>query len=131
MPLCDTMNVTTQVPGTLGTFRLQVLWRRKGESVMAGQLDPALRKAWKQTTHVAVVCLLALLLLGPAVPARAEAPAPDELLQFTSGGHILGFGADGVVAATGSHAYRVQFVNAAAAPVADTPPAEGGSGALP
>jgi hypothetical protein len=87
-----------------------------------------LRNALRQTIRMAVACLLALMLLGPTVSATTETSHPDDLLQFTSGGHILGFTADGVYAASGGHAYRVQFVNAATAPVADTPPAEGGGG---
>ncbi|HYJ04970.1 MAG TPA: SBBP repeat-containing protein, partial [Chthoniobacterales bacterium] len=37
---------------------------------------------------------------------------PDNLLQFTSGGHILGFAADAIYVAGRSHSLRVQFVNA-------------------
>ncbi|MBU0661759.1 SBBP repeat-containing protein [Patescibacteria group bacterium] len=51
-----------------------------------------------------------------AVSAAAE-PQPQvveasSMLQFTSGGHALGFTADGMYAATGSHALHVDFVGA-------------------
>jgi hypothetical protein len=94
-------------------------------------MNVPLRNTFQRTIHVAIACLLALTLVGPAAPIRAEASPSDDLLQFTSGEYILGFSAGGVVAATGGHAYRVQFVNAAAAPAADTPPADGDSGAPP
>ena len=88
----------------------------------------------KLSLYLWLTGLLVLLLLGLSTPAGAAPPAevdPAELLQFTSGGHILGFAPDGVYAATGSHAYRVEFVDAAVTPVADTPTGDGDSGALP
>ena len=42
---------------------------------------------------------------------KYDLPAPNNILQFTSGGHVLGFAADAVYVASGSHALRVQFVN--------------------
>src|SRR6202521_2800872 len=42
---------------------------------------------------------------------KCEPAVPKDILQFTSGGHILGFAADSVYVAGGSHAIRVQFVN--------------------
>ena len=42
----------------------------------------------------------------------AQAAAPEGLLQFTSGGHALGFAIGGMFAATGSHALRVGFTGA-------------------
>jgi hypothetical protein len=41
---------------------------------------------------------------------KGQPTAPNDILQFTSGGHILGFAADGVYMASGSHVLRVQFV---------------------
>jgi hypothetical protein len=38
--------------------------------------------------------------------------APHDILQFASGRHVLGFAADALYVASGSHALRVQFVNA-------------------
>jgi hypothetical protein len=58
------------------------------------------------------------LLPVAAAPSLAGAPAakavtaPAELLQFTSAGHMLGFQPDAMLVATGSHALRVQFVDA-------------------
>ncbi len=42
----------------------------------------------------------------------ANTTTVDGLLQFTSGGHALGFTSQGMYAATGSHALHVDFVNA-------------------
>ncbi len=42
----------------------------------------------------------------------ASAASAVGLLQFTSGGHALGFTSQGMYAATGSHALHVDFVNA-------------------
>ena len=50
--------------------------------------------------------------------------APKDLLQFTSGGHVLGFASGSVYVASGSHALRVEFVRArATSPVSDAVPA--------
>ena len=68
--------------------------------------------------------LLVLLILVVAVgnmPKPVQAAAPN-LAQFTSSGHALGFTADGIYAATGTHALRVNFVNANnVQPLADSP----------
>jgi hypothetical protein len=64
---------------------------------------------------VALVLLFGALGVTPtqviaeSQPQAAEAPT---LLQFSSGGHVLGFANDGMYAATGSHALHVNFVNA-------------------
>ena len=42
---------------------------------------------------------------------KRDLSGPSDILQFTSGGHILGFAADAVYVASGSHALRVEFVN--------------------
>jgi hypothetical protein len=56
-----------------------------------------------------------------STPRPAQAAAPG-LMQFTSGGHALGFTANGIYAATGTHALRVDFVNANnVQPLADSP----------
>ena len=44
--------------------------------------------------------------------AESQTQTAQALLQFTSGGHALGFTKDGMYAATGSHALHVDFVNA-------------------
>ena len=67
---------------------------------------------------VLLILFFTLALAGPvdvrqpslAKPAR-EAEAPS-LLQYTSGGHVLGFTSQGMYAATGSHVLRVDFVDA-------------------
>jgi len=45
------------------------------------------------------------------VGKTAHSTAPKDILQFTSGGHVLGFAKTGVYVASGSHALRVEFVN--------------------
>jgi len=74
--------------------------------------------------HLVLVGVLSpsLVLAAPAIAAASDAatsPAAKEeraaspnLLQFTSGGHALGFTSGGVYAATGTHALRVDFVDA-------------------
>jgi uncharacterized repeat protein (TIGR02543 family) len=50
--------------------------------------------------------------LQQAEPRKSKLPTePKQILQFTSGGHILGFAKDCVYVASGSHALRVEFVN--------------------
>ncbi len=56
-----------------------------------------------------IILLLAAMLLLPA-PASAEAAVPVELLQFTSGRHVLGFSADRVYIASGSYLLQEEFV---------------------
>ena len=65
--------------------------------------------------------LLVLSLILPVLPAQAAhavqsdpatSTATAGLLQFSSGGHTLGFGSRGMYAATGSHALHVDFVGA-------------------
>src|SRR5205814_565510 len=63
-----------------------------------------------------------------AVTKTAHLTAPKDILQFTSGGHILGFAKSGVYVATGSHALRVEFVNAhSTTPLSNTLPSETGN----
>ncbi len=63
---------------------------------------------------IALAVGIMLALAGPlhAAPATAQAAKAPSLLQFTAGGHALGFSPQGMYAATGSHALRVDFVNA-------------------
>jgi hypothetical protein len=59
--------------------------------------------------------LLALVLLFPAtVPVQAATGSDNPqstLLQFTGGGHVLGFDKDGIYVAAGDHVLKVEFVN--------------------
>ncbi len=57
----------------------------------------------------------------------------DNLLQFSSVGHVLGFSRDGVILASASHMLKTEFVNAnAVAPEADqSSSGEAGDGAAP
>jgi hypothetical protein len=80
--------------------------------------------------------LTALSFLLAALPAQAvqaaaaKSAAPADLLQFTSGGHALGFAAGGMYAATGSHALHVGFLGAnAIPPQADSPASADGKAA--
>jgi len=56
-------------------------------------------------------------------PAAGQTAAPAELLQFTSGGHALGFKPEGVYLATRDHVLRENFAGTrGVAPLADQPP---------
>jgi hypothetical protein len=71
--------------------------------------------------------LLAALPLQAVRAATVSSTAPESLLAFTSGGHALGFAADGMYAATGSHALHVEFVGAnVVQPNSDSPAAADG-----
>ena len=70
-----------------------------------------------------------------AAPAASQPIPADGLVQFTSGGHILGFQAGGVYIVSPAHALHVTFLGAnnvppatAAAPAAPTPPSLGAPG---
>ena len=71
----------------------------------------------------AVAFLAGVLVLLTAAMVHA-APMPDgqKLLQYTAGGHVLGFDAGQMYVATGSHMLRVEFVGASDC----EPVAEGG-----
>src|SRR5690349_4702874 len=62
----------------------------------------------------------------PELIKQHHRATPDQLLQFTSRGHILGFSSHGVYVAGGSHALHVEFVNPReTTPVSDAAPDEG------
>jgi hypothetical protein len=76
--------------------------------------------------------LVAFFLLSAVPPARAEQAmpagptAPAGLLQFTAGGHALGFAAGGMYAAAADHALHVEFAGAhAVQPQPDSPAGDG------
>jgi hypothetical protein len=83
----------------------------------------------RSTNLLWVIILLGatVFINGQVEAAGSTLPeAADKVLQFTSGGHVLGFGSDGVTVAGGSHALRVQFVNAHnSIPVSDGPSGKG------
>ena len=75
--------------------------------------------------HSKIIILFIVLLLSsgysitsPAQNVQAGAKegrtltSPAELLQFTAGGHVLGFRKDGVFVASADHALGIEFVNA-------------------
>ena len=56
-------------------------------------------------------------------PTEPTAPTTPTILQFTAGEHVLGFTPNAVYAASGTHAYRVEFVDARpTTPLADAAP---------
>ncbi|MGD0855571.1 MAG: SBBP repeat-containing protein [Dehalococcoidia bacterium] len=60
------------------------------------------------------VCMLLLILalMCPAsLPVQASIEPDNTFLQFTGGGHVLGFTQDGMYAAAGDHALKVEFVS--------------------
>ena len=81
-------------------------------------------RLYRNVAHLSLAALLVLglmaLFVGPH-PASASEPnntlAPDEnsqekLLQFTSGGHVLGFSSEGVLIASVDHMVKTKFVDA-------------------
>jgi hypothetical protein len=71
--------------------------------------------------------LLAVLPVQAAQAASEKSAAPADLLQFTSGGHALGFAAGSMYAATGSHSLHVDFVDAKSVqPKTDSPASSDG-----
>ena len=78
------------------------------------------------------IILLIIVLSLASLPARATGriSAPADLLQFTAGGHALGFSPGGMYAATGSHALHVEFAGAnAVRPQSDSPAGTDGKAA--
>jgi hypothetical protein len=74
---------------------------------------------------------MAINLLLAALPLRSVRAAPlsadpADLLQFTSGGHVLGFTDQGMYAATGTHALHMDFADANRVPPQSSSPAGGG-----
>jgi len=85
------------------------------------------RRLVLRTLNAALIVLCMLVLVGPAnaAPALPSQPAgvtqPSSLLRFTSGGHALGFSAQSVYAASGTHALHLDFLGAnAVQPQADS-----------
>ena len=66
--------------------------------------------------------LLILALICPAsLPVEASTGSDSTLLQYTGGGHVLGFSEGEFYVATGDHALKVEFVNGLAVqPVAES-----------
>ncbi len=64
--------------------------------------------------NICLVLFVLVLLFPTAIPVQAATGSgspQSTLLQFTSGGHVLGFSENGIYAATGDHALKVEFVN--------------------
>jgi hypothetical protein len=76
--------------------------------------------------------VLPLQTVAAALAVLTAKPEAPELLQFTAGGHVLGFAAGGMYAATGSHALHVEFMDAnRVRPQSDSPASgEGQAAAL-
>jgi hypothetical protein len=91
-----------------------------------------LQGEWEDTmkTRLLITLFATLNLLPAAVTRPAESANAADLLQFTSGGHALGFAANGVYAAAGDHALHVAFAGAnAVQPQADSPASQKGQSA--
>ncbi|HET9908129.1 MAG TPA: hypothetical protein VFQ23_15870, partial [Anaerolineales bacterium] len=94
----------------------------------------------KSISRIVSVLFVLIFMLGLAGPAHAKKSLPVEyaktddapfLLEFTSGGHALGFRSQGMYAATGTHALSVDFVGAnPVSPIADTPPSTNGQASV-
>jgi hypothetical protein len=72
----------------------------------------------KTALRIISAILIVLFLLTEVLPIQIvktvskTAVQSARLLQFTAGGHALGFTSNGVYAATGSHVLHVDFVGA-------------------
>jgi len=80
----------------------------------------------RQCLRIAVGTLLVILLLlagAGSVTLNQSSPTTngkENLLQFTSAGHVLGFAKDGVIVASARHMLRIDFLNSSSvAPEAD------------
>jgi len=112
-----------------------IMSRRRPErrGTMSNQLYVPVhaRRVFVCAALAALLLALSVLTTAGAV-AHAAPTAPTErlansLLQFTAGGHALGFAREGVYIASADHALRVEFVGSAgAAPLADAAAAEPG-----
>ncbi len=84
-------------------------------------------KVWKLLSVWMVLVLMVGLGVGlaPATTAKAAATpmvsgtyvstaAGENLLQFTSGGHVLGFSSDGVIIAAADHMLKTEFIDSRA-----------------
>ena len=89
-----------------------------------------------KTNHVLKFAVMFVALGGAVVfvgrhseAGKATDPtATNDILQFTSSGHVLGFAMNSVYVANGSHALRVEFVNARSTnPVGAAAPSDGKS----
>ena len=82
---------------------------------------------------VLVMSLVLVPWLAAPVPLRAEkAPeAAGALLQFQSGGHVLGFAPEGMYVSNGTYALRVAFVGAESVAPQAAASGAGDSGAVP
>ena len=80
-------------------------------------------KTEKHIKRVGGILLVLLILFGAVGSLTKPAQSVETgLMQFTSGGHALGFASSGIYAATGTHALRVDFVEAnPVQPMADSP----------
>jgi hypothetical protein len=83
---------------------------------------------FKKAEGALMLMAAALLLFGIQSSQADKSTIPtaqNSTLQFTSGGHVLSFAADGVHVASGSHALHVEFVNArATTPASDAAASE-------
>ncbi len=88
-----------------------------------------LRKSSLALVTIAILATITSLTVRQGGVAKtAHLTAPKDILQFTSGGHILGFAKSGVYLANGSHALRVEFVNAhSTSPLSAASPSETGN----
>src|SRR5207237_716439 len=87
-----------------------------------------LKSSLALVTIAILVNITAFTVRQGEVTKTAHLTAPKDILQFTSGGHVIGFAKSGVYIANGSHALRVEFVNAhSTTPLSTTSPSETGN----
>jgi len=86
-------------------------------------------RSWKVVKHIFMILAMLMMLIGilgrfpsPMQAGQEQVATPATWLQFTAGGHVLGFAAEGIYAAMGNHALHVDFEGAQVVqPQADAP----------
>ena len=79
-------------------------------------------------TSLVLLSMVGTLVVAVFSPSTGQTKIINttQILQFTAGMHVLGFGSSGIYAATGSHALHVDFMGAKnVQPQAESPGAEG------
>jgi hypothetical protein len=70
-------------------------------------------RPFQRTCLSAITALVMVLgMVSFTSPQATQAAAPGDLLQFQSGGHVVGFAPDKMVLSNGTYALRVEFVDA-------------------
>ena len=74
--------------------------------------QPKRPPSWRTCLSAITALVIVLGMLSSKVPQAMQAAAPGDLLQFQSGGHVVGFTAGKMYVSNGTYALRVEFVGA-------------------